>query len=104
MPLHLEKVRDKLAENIHELWGMNKIELGWSYGKVRSTRRVKKKIKKKNPHSASMHFFLPCLWRDKRHRGAFGRVVEQLEMPLVVKHFFLKTVIKSLFVILLSLL
>uniref|UniRef100_A0A3Q3W1X0 Uncharacterized protein n=2 Tax=Percomorphaceae TaxID=1489872 RepID=A0A3Q3W1X0_MOLML len=35
MPLHLEKVRDKLAENIHELWGMNKIELGWSYGKVR---------------------------------------------------------------------
>uniref|UniRef100_A0A665VNR0 Ryanodine receptor 3 n=1 Tax=Echeneis naucrates TaxID=173247 RepID=A0A665VNR0_ECHNA len=32
---HLEKVRDKLAENIHELWGMNKIELGWSYGKIR---------------------------------------------------------------------
>lgn len=37
MPPHLEKVRDKLAENIHELWGMNKIELGWTYGKVRST-------------------------------------------------------------------
>lgn len=36
MPPHLEKVRDKLAENIHELWGMNKIELGWSYGKVRN--------------------------------------------------------------------
>lgn len=35
MPPHLEKVRDKLAENIHELWGMNKIELGWTYGKVR---------------------------------------------------------------------
>ncbi|KAM9341381.1 ryanodine receptor 3 [Symphorus nematophorus] len=35
MLLHLEKVRDKLAENIHELWGMNKIELGWSYGKIR---------------------------------------------------------------------
>ncbi|KAM9788015.1 ryanodine receptor 3-like isoform 2-T2 [Syngnathus typhle] len=35
MPPHLEKVRDKLAENIHELWGMNKIELGWSYGKIR---------------------------------------------------------------------
>uniref|UniRef100_A0A3Q3GQL7 Ryanodine receptor 3 n=1 Tax=Labrus bergylta TaxID=56723 RepID=A0A3Q3GQL7_9LABR len=35
MPHHLEKVRDKLAENIHELWGMNKIELGWSYGKIR---------------------------------------------------------------------
>ncbi|XP_076834094.1 ryanodine receptor 3 isoform X4 [Brachyhypopomus gauderio] len=35
MPLHLEKVRDRLAENIHELWAMNKIELGWSYGKMR---------------------------------------------------------------------
>ncbi len=34
MPPHLEKVRDRLAENIHELWGMNKIELGWCYGKV----------------------------------------------------------------------
>ncbi|XP_052001465.1 LOW QUALITY PROTEIN: ryanodine receptor 3 [Xyrauchen texanus] len=35
MPPHLEKVRDRLAENIHELWGVNKIELGWSYGKIR---------------------------------------------------------------------
>ncbi|KAK2879234.1 hypothetical protein Q8A67_020025 [Cirrhinus molitorella] len=35
MPPQLEKVRDRLAENIHELWGMNKIELGWSYGKIR---------------------------------------------------------------------
>lgn len=31
---HMDNVRDKLAENIHELWGMNKIELGWTYGKV----------------------------------------------------------------------
>ncbi|XP_053330601.1 ryanodine receptor 3 [Spea bombifrons] len=35
LPPHLEKIRDKLAENIHELWGMNKIELGWIYGKLR---------------------------------------------------------------------
>uniref|UniRef100_A0A671MJD1 Ryanodine receptor 3-like n=1 Tax=Sinocyclocheilus anshuiensis TaxID=1608454 RepID=A0A671MJD1_9TELE len=35
LPPHLENVRDKLAENIHELWGMNKIELGWMHGKVR---------------------------------------------------------------------
>lgn len=34
LPPHLDHVRNKLAENIHELWGMNKIELGWSYGKV----------------------------------------------------------------------
>ncbi|KAJ8356248.1 hypothetical protein SKAU_G00190420 [Synaphobranchus kaupii] len=39
MPPHLENVRDKLAENIHELWGMNKIELGWSYGKDLKNRR-----------------------------------------------------------------
>lgn len=30
-------MRNKLAENIHELWGMNKIELGWTYGKVKLT-------------------------------------------------------------------
>lgn len=35
LPPHLDNVRDKLAENIHELWGMNKIELGWTYGKVK---------------------------------------------------------------------
>ncbi|KAI5624619.1 ryanodine receptor 2 [Silurus asotus] len=35
MPPHLQKVRDRLAGNIHELWAMNKIELGWSYGKIR---------------------------------------------------------------------
>lgn len=62
MPLHLEKVRDKLAENIHELWGMNKIELGWSYGKVRSTCIcVVGKNKKTNPHSGiHEHFFPVC--------------------------------------------
>ncbi|XP_012862710.2 ryanodine receptor 3 [Echinops telfairi] len=35
LPAHLEKIRDRLAENIHELWGMNKIELGWTFGKLR---------------------------------------------------------------------
>ncbi|KAG9347302.1 hypothetical protein JZ751_004869 [Albula glossodonta] len=39
MPPHLENVRDKLAENIHELWGMNKIELGWTYGKDLKNKR-----------------------------------------------------------------
>uniref|UniRef100_F6UA28 Ryanodine receptor 2 n=1 Tax=Ornithorhynchus anatinus TaxID=9258 RepID=F6UA28_ORNAN len=32
---HLERIREKLAENIHELWVMNKVELGWQYGPVR---------------------------------------------------------------------
>ncbi|XP_054615531.1 ryanodine receptor 2 isoform X15 [Dunckerocampus dactyliophorus] len=35
LPPQLERIREKLAENIHELWVMNKIELGWTYGTVR---------------------------------------------------------------------
>nr|XP_021335867.1 ryanodine receptor 2 [Danio rerio] len=35
LPPHLERIREKLAENIHELWVMNKIDLGWTYGAVR---------------------------------------------------------------------
>lgn len=40
LPPHLDNVRDKLAENIHELWGMNKIELGWTFGKVKLQPRL----------------------------------------------------------------
>uniref|UniRef100_A0A8B9KBW8 Ryanodine receptor 2 n=1 Tax=Astyanax mexicanus TaxID=7994 RepID=A0A8B9KBW8_ASTMX len=36
LPPHLERIREKLAENIHELWVMNKIDLGWMYGAVSS--------------------------------------------------------------------
>ncbi|XP_069116591.1 ryanodine receptor-like isoform X2 [Argopecten irradians] len=35
LPVYIENVRDKLAENLHEIWAMNKIEQGWSYGEVR---------------------------------------------------------------------
>ncbi|XP_016323833.1 ryanodine receptor 2 [Sinocyclocheilus anshuiensis] len=35
LPPHLDRIREKLAENIHELWVLNKIELGWTYGAVR---------------------------------------------------------------------
>uniref|UniRef100_A0A3B1K1U7 Ryanodine receptor 2 n=1 Tax=Astyanax mexicanus TaxID=7994 RepID=A0A3B1K1U7_ASTMX len=35
LPPHLERIREKLAENIHELWVMNKIDLGWMYGAIR---------------------------------------------------------------------
>jgi len=31
----VETVRDKLAENIHEMWAVNKIESGWIYGDYR---------------------------------------------------------------------
>lgn len=32
---YVEQIRDKLAENIHEMWAMNKIEAGWTYGEKR---------------------------------------------------------------------
>jgi len=35
LPGYVEQVRDKLAENIHEMWAMNKIEAGWMYGDYR---------------------------------------------------------------------
>ncbi|XP_055337214.1 ryanodine receptor-like isoform X3 [Paramacrobiotus metropolitanus] len=36
LPNYIMQVRDRLAENIHELWGMSKIEAGWTYGEVRN--------------------------------------------------------------------
>ncbi|XP_040906318.1 ryanodine receptor 2 [Toxotes jaculatrix] len=35
LPSQLEDIRDKMAENIHELWVMDKIDLGWTHGPVR---------------------------------------------------------------------
>ncbi|KAJ8982742.1 hypothetical protein NQ317_014040 [Molorchus minor] len=32
---YVESIRDKLAENIHEMWAMNKIEAGWQWGEYR---------------------------------------------------------------------
>ncbi|XP_014216363.1 ryanodine receptor-like [Copidosoma floridanum] len=32
---YIEQIRDKLAENIHEMWAMNKIDAGWVYGEIR---------------------------------------------------------------------
>lgn len=43
LPAYIENVRDKLAENLHEIWAASKIEQGWSYGEVRDDPR------KKNP-------------------------------------------------------
>nr|AHW99829.1 ryanodine receptor [Sogatella furcifera] len=35
LPNYIESIRDKLAENIHEMWAMNKIEAGWIFGEKR---------------------------------------------------------------------
>ncbi|KAI5643469.1 ryR domain-containing protein [Phthorimaea operculella] len=45
LPSYVEQIRDKLAENIHEMWAMNKIEAGWIYGEQRE----------------DMHKIHPCL-------------------------------------------
>ncbi|XP_046400098.1 ryanodine receptor isoform X3 [Ischnura elegans] len=35
LPSYIESIRDRLAENIHEMWAMNKIEAGWAWGERR---------------------------------------------------------------------
>ncbi|KAM9808663.1 ryanodine receptor 2 isoform 4-T4 [Syngnathus typhle] len=35
LPLQFEDIRDKMAENIHELWVMERVDLGWSQGNER---------------------------------------------------------------------
>ncbi|XP_044016394.1 ryanodine receptor isoform X3 [Aphidius gifuensis] len=39
LPSYVEQIRDKLAENIHEMWAMNKIEVGWIFGEQRDDMR-----------------------------------------------------------------
>ncbi|KAL3284793.1 hypothetical protein HHI36_018934 [Cryptolaemus montrouzieri] len=36
---YVESIKDKLAENIHEMWAMNKIEAGWQWGDYRDDMR-----------------------------------------------------------------
>ncbi|KAF7669099.1 hypothetical protein LDENG_00247690 [Lucifuga dentata] len=35
LPPQLEHIRERLAENTHEIWVMDKIDLGWTHGPVR---------------------------------------------------------------------
>ncbi|CAI2723066.1 unnamed protein product [Schistosoma spindalis] len=35
LPNYVEMVRDRLAENLHEMWSMRKIDQGWKYGERR---------------------------------------------------------------------
>ncbi|TNN17701.1 Ryanodine receptor isoform 2 [Schistosoma japonicum] len=35
LPNYVEIVRDRLAENLHEMWSMRKIDQGWKYGERR---------------------------------------------------------------------
>ncbi|KAK6052188.1 SPRY domain protein [Cooperia oncophora] len=40
---HAQEIHQKFAENLHELWAMRKIELGWSYGEVRLAPKPQRK-------------------------------------------------------------
>lgn len=40
VPEYVEQVRDNLAENIHEMRVMNKIEQGWTYAERRDDLRL----------------------------------------------------------------
>ena len=37
----LEKLVEKMAENVHEVWAKARIEQGWTYGEVRNDERKK---------------------------------------------------------------
>ncbi|TRY95484.1 hypothetical protein DNTS_003975, partial [Danionella cerebrum] len=47
-PPQLEQIRDRLAENLHELWLIDKIEQGWTYGTA--------KDESKKVHSCLLEF------------------------------------------------
>lgn len=34
LPGYIENIKEKLAENLHELWALGKIENGWIWGEV----------------------------------------------------------------------
>ncbi|KAI3389454.1 hypothetical protein SNEBB_011471 [Seison nebaliae] len=40
VPNYIESLQEKLAENIHELWSMNKIQNGWRYADFRDDQRM----------------------------------------------------------------
>lgn len=35
LPSSVDQIKEKLAENIHEMWALNKIEAGWCWGEQR---------------------------------------------------------------------
>ncbi|XP_037915514.1 ryanodine receptor isoform X7 [Hermetia illucens] len=45
LPSSVDSIKEKLAENIHEMWALNKIEAGWSWGE----------------HRDDLHRIHPCL-------------------------------------------
>lgn len=36
LPEELIELREKIAENVHDIWAQQRIQQGWSYGEVRN--------------------------------------------------------------------
>lgn len=44
LPEDIEQLKEKLAENIHEIWALQRMKEGWTYGKERND------VKKEHPN------------------------------------------------------
>ena len=64
LPTYIETIRDRLAENIHEIWAMNKIDEGWVFGERRD----------------DLHKIHPCLTPFERLPPAEKRYDTQLAL------------------------
>ncbi|XP_055693636.1 ryanodine receptor [Lutzomyia longipalpis] len=62
LPSFVDTIKDKLAENIHEMWALNKIEAGWCWGEYRD----------------DLHKIHPCLTQFERLPAAEKRYDCQL--------------------------
>ncbi|XP_033246584.1 ryanodine receptor isoform X11 [Drosophila miranda] len=62
LPSSVDQIKEKLAENIHEMWALNKIEAGWSWGE----------------HRDDYHRIHPCLTQFEKLPAAEKRYDNQL--------------------------
>nr|BAA41470.1 ryanodine receptor homologue [Drosophila melanogaster] len=62
LPSSVDQIKEKLAENIHEMWALNKIEAGWSWGE----------------HRDDYHRIHPCLTHFEKLPAAEKRYDNQL--------------------------
>lgn len=62
LPSSVDNIKDKLAENIHEMWALNKIEAGWCWGE----------------HREDLHRIHPCLTQFEKLPAAEKRYDSQL--------------------------
>ncbi|XP_037033206.1 ryanodine receptor isoform X4 [Bradysia coprophila] len=62
LPSSVDSIKEKLAENIHEMWALNKIEAGWTWGERRD----------------DLHRIHPCLTQFEKLPHAEKRYDSQL--------------------------